>query len=311
MTRRVAPSLTTVLLARPMQPVRWSRLGGALLTLIGLVLVASADPTVTPEPGVAEAGAAKPDVARPELAEPAGTDQDLFVPPASRDEDLQFTGASRVVIRGQLRLPAEPKDRPVPVVVLLHPMLLDRDAMGALADQLLRQRVGVVQLDVRGHGQSRNTDGGAKVYAFPLVPWTDLHLVVEDVRQLLTLLATKPGVDSRRFGICGAGEGALIASEAAARNPDLHALAMIDPTDEAAGFAPARDLSLLGPRPALLVASAFAPSRERIRLLAEYGQGERQVLEVAEYQKTSRLLLPGAAATLGTARWFATTLRAR
>ena len=239
---------------------------------------------------------------------------DYFAPPDTIEREIQFTADDGVVISGTLMLPrsSDPQApaKSFPVVVLLHPIILDRDAMGELAYQLVRDGVGAVLLDLRGHGKSRQMADGRHLYAFPLIPWTDFHKTLNDLRSLIGVLGKESGVDMRRLGLAGAGEGALMASEAAARLPDFRLLVMIDPTEPAAGFDPSRDLSTLGARPALLVASAFAPSQERIAGLAEYGSGERTLVKDDVYAKTSRLLTPGAKATLETARWCAQKLAA-
>lgn len=239
---------------------------------------------------------------------------DYFTPPDTLEREIQFNADDGVIVSGTLMLPrsadAQAPAQRFPVVVLLHPVILDRDAMGELAYQLVREGVGAVLLDVRGHGKSRQMADGRHLYAFPLIPWSDFHKTLGDLRRLIEVLGKDTGVDMRRIGVAGAGEGALMAAETAARIPDFRLLVMIDPTEPAAGFDPSRDLSTLGARPALLVASAFAPSREKINALAEYGSGERRLVLDDAYAKTSRLLTPGAKATVETARWCAQKLAA-
>lgn len=230
---------------------------------------------------------------------------DLIVPPDVSESDFDFTTADGVQIKGVLVLPRQPAaaNERLPVAILIHPLVLDRDSVRELADELARRGIGSVAFDLRGHGRSRMTTRN-EIYSFPLVPTSDLRKAIDDLRLIIARLRITAGVDAARLSIVGCGEGALIASEVAARTPELVALALIDPSEPLAGFDAARDLTTLAGRPALLVCSGFPQSAERVRMLANFGRGERSVKCVETFAKSARLLTAGGPATLEVATWL-------
>lgn len=233
-----------------------------------------------------------------------------LLPPDSIDSSIEYESEDGIYIKGTLMVPPHEVGTSLryPLVVLLHPLVFDRDSMQELAFELIRHEIAVAAIDIRGNGASRQ-GREIKIYSFPVVPFTDLHKVVDDVARLLDHVKKLGPVRTEQVALAGAGEGALVAIEAGSRLPQVSAVAMIDPTDAAAGFDPARELGDFDQRPVLLVASAFTPSKERVRQLADYGSGPREIVESDGFQKTARLLTRGGIATIETAKWLTNQLK--
>ena len=217
------------------------------------------------------------------------------------DRELMITSKEGVEVKALLSTIDERTDRPL--VVLLHAMGRDRDGLAPLAMRLAAEGFPALAVDMRGHGSSRHA-GPMKLYSFKVVPPTDLHYVVDDLKLLIAEVESQGLARTDRLVLAGVGQGALVAAEAASRDPAVGALVIIDPPHDYAGFELSRDLSYLGERPALMICSAMPSSEERALLLSEYGHGERSIHRLETYDTHDRLLAPETGAVEEITRWL-------
>jgi alpha-beta hydrolase superfamily lysophospholipase len=136
----------------------------------------------------------------------------------------------------------EPSSRPAPAVILVHMLQKSRRDWDQLATRMAGEGLGVLALDVRGHGESQ---GSAQ----------ELGSMVQDVRAARKFVASRPDVTPARVGIAGASFGATLAALAAAEDPAIGAVALLSPTLEYRGIRIDAPLRKYGARPLLLVAS--------------------------------------------------------
>jgi dienelactone hydrolase len=176
--------------------------------------------------------------------------------------DMSLTTADGFALKGTLTLPAAKPKAKVPVVILAHQFHSDRTGWAPLTDKLLARGIGVLALDLRGHGESAMKDGAevrvsgdfmasAKAVGFDKIP-ADLALAAAWLRK-------QPGVDGRRIGLAGSSVGAfsvLLAS------PEVKPLAVLSlsPAGTAAFGDSARDRlkgAVLRSRPSVLVLASM------------------------------------------------------
>ncbi len=88
-----------------------------------------------------------------------------------------------------------------------------------LADALARQGVGSLRYDPRGCGESDGT-------------WTqtDLFTRIDDARDAIGAMRSRPELDLRRCAIVGHGEGAVVATSVAIGDPAIGAVGLIGPS---------------------------------------------------------------------------------
>lgn len=145
-----------------------------------------------------------------------------------RSQPASFVNPSdNVTIAGTLTIPAGAG--PFPAAVLVNDFgPHDRDRSDSLhklflviADRLARDGVAVLRTDDRGVGESQGDYNS-----------TPLGLFVVDVRAAVTGLAQQDGIDPKRIGLIGCGEGAAVAAAAATRDdngPTVAFLALLAP----------------------------------------------------------------------------------
>lgn len=129
-------------------------------------------------------------------------------------EEVKFVNRiDSITLAGTLTLPSG--EGRFPVVVLLSgsgQQNRDEELMGhkpfwVLADYLTRHGIGVLRYDDRGIGQSTGTFQTATSYDFS-----------KDAEAAVNYLLTRKDIDTKRIGLIGHSEGAIIASMIAARN---------------------------------------------------------------------------------------------
>jgi len=173
--------------------------------------------------------------------------------------EMALTSADGFALKGTLTLPATAKPRAKsPVVILAHQFGSTRAGWAPLTEKLLARGIGVLALDLRGHGDSVLKDGvetritadfmaSAKAVGFDKIP--------ADLAQAATWLRKQPGVDGRRIGLAGSSVGAFSVLLAA---PEVKPVAVLSlsPAGTAAFGDSARDRlkgALLRSRPSVLV----------------------------------------------------------
>ena len=173
--------------------------------------------------------------------------------------DMTLTSADGFALKGTLTLPAAKAK--APVVILAHQFRSDRAGWAPLSEKLLARGIGVLALDLRGHGASTQKGGAevavtsdfmasAKAVGFDKIP--------ADLAQAAAWLRKQPGVDGRRIGLAGSSVGAFAVLLAA---PEVKPVAILSlsPAGTAAFGAEARErlkgALLRGRTPVLLLAS--------------------------------------------------------
>jgi len=139
--------------------------------------------------------------------------------------DMALSTPDGFALKGTLILPVT-KGK-VPVVILAHQFHTDRTGWLPLTERLLSRGIGVLAMDLRGHGASTLKGGSdvrvsddfkasAAAVGFDQLP-ADLALAAAWVRK-------QPRVDGRRLGLAGASVGAFSAIMAA---PAVHPVAVL------------------------------------------------------------------------------------
>lgn len=151
-----------------------------------------------------------------------------FAPPAHEEpmdhteENVTFP-SDGFDLAGTLSLPKDPTGR-LPAVILISgsgPQDRDENVFGIpifaqIADRLTSQGIAVLRYDDRGVGKSDGTRATATTHDF-----------VVDVQAAVRFLRKQPAIDSTRIGLVGHSEGALVASLAAADDPQIKLIALM------------------------------------------------------------------------------------
>lgn len=160
----------------------------------------------------------------------------------------------------------EPSSRPAPAVILIHMLQKSRRDWDQLATRMSGEGLGVLALDLRGHGESQ---GGAQ----------DLAAMALDVRAARRFVASRSDVSASKLGIAGASFGATLAALAAADDPAVAAVALLSPALEYRGLRIDAPLRKYGARPLLLVASDDDGYAARtVKELQKAGAGRETIL---------------------------------
>ena len=160
----------------------------------------------------------------------------------------------------------EPSSRPAPAVILVHMLQKTRRDWDPLATRMAGEGLGVLALDLRGHGESQ---GSAQ----------DLAAMAQDLRAARKFVASRSDVTAAKLGIVGASFGATLAALAGAEDPAIAAVALLSPTTEYRGIRIDAALRKFSPRPLLLVASDDDGYAARtVRDLQKAGAGRETIL---------------------------------
>ena len=160
----------------------------------------------------------------------------------------------------------EPSARPAPAVILVHMLQKSRRDWDQLATRMAGEGIGVLAIDLRGHGESQ---GAAQDYA----------AMVQDVRAARKFLATRGEVTPSKIGLAGASIGATLVALAAADDPAIVSLALLSPTAEYRGLRIDAAIRKYGARPLLMVASDDDGYAARtVKELQKSGGGVRETI---------------------------------
>ncbi len=110
---------------------------------------------------------------------------------------------------------------PFPGVVVCHPHplmggMMDNNVVSAICDSLCDISIATLRFNFRGVGRSHGVhDDGIGEQ--------------DDVAAALSFLSSQEGVDTNRIGLCGYSFGAGVALQAAAKDENVKALALVSP----------------------------------------------------------------------------------
>lgn len=127
-----------------------------------------------------------------------------------------------------------------PTVVMLHMLRRSRQAFQPLIAPLLARGFTIVNMDLRGHGDSiSKTDRSAISYKnFGAADWL---LLPKDAQIVIADLEKIPGVDTEKIAIIGSSIGANTAAIVAG-DPHVKALVLLSPGDDYHGLQPEKYL---------------------------------------------------------------------
>jgi alpha-beta hydrolase superfamily lysophospholipase len=181
---------------------------------------------------------------------------------------VTFRTSDGVLIAGTVYAPSR---RPAPYVILVHMLTRSRDDWQALATRLADAGIGVLAIDLRGHGAS---GPDPRPDANPDDLSADLH----DVQAARAFLAGRADLGVTTVGIGGAQIGANLAVMAASGDPTIRSIVLLSPGLDFRSLRSEAPMYKYGGRPALMVASQedSYPTRS-IRRLAKDGSGTREV----------------------------------
>jgi pimeloyl-ACP methyl ester carboxylesterase len=209
-----------------------------LTTLPLLLALAGPAPAASPAPSSSSLATAAPRVAK-----------DTIEPALVRTSD-------KLDLRGDYYPPRGDEGR-APAVLLIHEPGKERGSLVDLAEDLQRERFGVLVLDLRGHGESVHEDyewatadeaARESLWAF----------ATRDVEAGARWLASRPELHSSNLTVIGVGDGGTLAARHALRDENVRGLGLIGFRTEALGFDMAEDLRDLEGLPVLI-----APAKEQ------------------------------------------------
>jgi pimeloyl-ACP methyl ester carboxylesterase len=168
-------------------------------------------------------------------------------------EPVRLVAEDKVELRGDYYAPYKGKDR-APAVLLIHDAGADRTAMNDLAERLQRKGLGVLAIDLRGHGQSADEDNAWESLdeAKRTTQWT---YALRDVEAAAQWLSDRRELHASNLTLVGHGAGAALALRQAGRDERVRAGILIEPKLESFGFEMADDLAEVEGLPLQLVAS--------------------------------------------------------
>jgi dienelactone hydrolase len=135
---------------------------------------------------------------------------------APKGEDVSFKTADGLAIAATYWPPAAGTAEPAPVVVALPMYRHERGSWTPMVAPIADRGMGLLALDLRGHGGSAN-DLAKQVEARDPAVFNAMH---EDVAAAVAWLAAEKKTPRGRIGLLGASVGCSVAIDAATRTPD-------------------------------------------------------------------------------------------
>jgi len=190
---------------------------------------------------------------------------------------------------------------PAPAVLLVHSYMRSRADWDVVAGRLHEAGLGVLAIDLRGHGASVGS-----------IPSDSLQPFTRDVKAAVDWLKRQPDVLSAHIGIAGLNLGTTLAIIEAGADPAVRSLALVSPASEFRGLRADQAMRSFAARSgaALLVAGALDPYASRsAKQLAEITPGVRDLRIVENVSANGRALLADQPDLTGAVvDWFRKTL---
>ncbi|HEY7473433.1 MAG TPA: alpha/beta fold hydrolase [Vicinamibacterales bacterium] len=146
----------------------------------------------------------------------------------------------------------EPSRRPAPAIILVHMLGRSRKDWEQAAARLANEGFTTLAIDLRGHGESSSSGGGADERA-------SLTAMVTDVRTAKRFLDTRADVLPGRIGIAGASFGATLAALAAGDDATIRSIVLLSAAIDYRGVRIEAAMKKYGQRRALFIASREDP----------------------------------------------------
>jgi len=124
-----------------------------------------------------------------------------------------------------------PTTNPAPAILLVHGLGQSRQVWTALATLLQQNGIGVLTIDLRGHGSSLRRFSGntPRLMNYRSFRPRDFHEMLMDVNAAIDWLRQHRDVDNKRIGIIGSSVGASIALRYAQHDDELASLILFSP----------------------------------------------------------------------------------
>jgi dienelactone hydrolase len=145
------------------------------------------------------------------------------------------------------------KQKVAPGVLLLHMRGADKASWGSLPETLRNEGFAVLAIDLRGHGETVNSQG--QRLALDSLRDSDYQNMLFDVGAGMTWLRGQKGVDPERQGIIGASIGANLGILYAAQDRKVRTVVCLSPGLDYKGLKPLPALKAYDKRPLYLLAA--------------------------------------------------------
>lgn len=165
---------------------------------------------------------------------------------------VSFAAADGVRIAADFYAPPVADRGPAPMVILLHDAGAQRKSWEPLLPALHEAGFAVLALDLRGHGESAGTDSRERAARGDPELFRGMQA---DLRGAYDWLAAQAGLDRARFALVGAGTGAGVAIQYAAKDRSVDAVACLSPGLSDHGLDVAGDMHQITGRRILLLAA--------------------------------------------------------
>ncbi len=154
----------------------------------------------------------------------------------------EASAADGLALKGDFYLPADVPDEGVPALLLMHMLSSKRDAYEPLIPALVEAGYAVLNVDLRGHGETGDS--------------RDWEAALVDVQTWLDWLREQPGVQDEKIAIIGASIGSNLALIGCANDEGCITAIALSPGLDYMGVQPAEAVQEgLRRRSALLIAS--------------------------------------------------------
>ncbi|HKB16154.1 MAG TPA: alpha/beta fold hydrolase, partial [Planctomycetota bacterium] len=173
-------------------------------------------------------------------------------------ERVELRTEDKFLVVGEFHAPKGlSKGARAPAVLLLHDAKGSRADVATIAEALAASKIGALRIDLRGHGESKTSEGSKEPYDFKMAdfkgdkPFLKMH---RDLRAAIEHLQGRDDVDPETLGILGLGSGGSLAIHFAAGEEKLRAVVAVCPPGVSdRGFDLAQDLRKVGARQVLVV----------------------------------------------------------
>ena len=205
----------------------------------------------------------------------------IAVPGAPAKEDVDVRTSDSLELRGTFYAPKRKKNdsTPAPGVLLVHDAGGDRAQLEEVALKLQKSGFGVLSIDLRGHGESKDKAG----------TWDELDddqrsrawaLATRDVEAAGEWLLSKEDVHSTNLSLVGLGSGCALAVRHAKRDENVRCVVLLAPNNKKDfGFDVASDLLKLEGLPTLVLAEKDDDDTKA--MVAEANDGTSPYVELA------------------------------
>jgi len=202
----------------------------------------------------------------------------------------------------------EPKRRksspPAPAAMLLPDAGSSREELTEMAAYLHKKGFAVLTVDLRGHGASATADTNFEK-ADEKTRETLWAMSTRDVDAATKFLLKQDGVHATNLSLVGVGAGAALAVRRAAKDENVRAVVLIDPSKESFGFDVSGGVGDLGGLPTLILApKSSRDAADEIRASAHEANDGLEFVEINALRSDSVEILADKRLKPSAASWL-------